>query len=80
MRRCFFDYLFDVSDDLGITFKTVNTNDFDIVPKKSYLKRKLTEKEEELKRFEAARNNSLKYYESVIVKINAEIDELKRKT
>lgn len=80
MRRYFFDYLFDVSDDLGVTFKTVNTNDFEIVPKKGYLKRKLTEKEEELKRIEAARANSSQYYEFAITRLKTEIEELKGKT
>lgn len=80
MRRYFFDYVFDVSDDLGIPFKTINTDDFDIVPKKDYLKRRVKDKEEELRRTESARNNTMRYYDSIMEGIRREIEELKGKT
>lgn len=60
--------------------KWVNTEEYDIVPKKEFVKRQVKEKEEELRRIEAARDNSLRYYESTIGRINKQIEELKRKT
>jgi hypothetical protein len=82
-----FDYLLEVNDDFGMvsttfprTLRTVNTDEFDIVPKKSYLKRRLAEKEDELRRMEAMKESTLRYYDNRIVGIKTEIETLKGQT
>ena len=82
-----FNYLLEVNDDFGMvsttfprTLRTVNTDEFDIVPKKSYLKRRLAEKEDELKRMEAMKESTLRYYDNRIMSIKTEIENLRGQT
>lgn len=77
--------MFGVDDDLGVShtwrgYELVNPNDFDIKPKKDYLKRKLAEREEDKRRIEGARNTMLQYYDSKILEIQTEIERLKKET
>jgi len=74
-----------VDDDMGIShtwrnFKVVNTDEFDIKPKKDYLKRRLAEKEDELRRLESMKESMLRSYDIRITEIKTEIEKLKRDT
>ena len=80
-----FNYLLDVHDDFGVShtwkgYQLVNPNDFDIKPKKDYLKRRIAEREEDKRRLESARNNTLQYYDNKILEVQTEIERLKRET
>ena len=54
-----FNFLMETDDDLGMgsrfprVYRTVNTEEYDIVPKKSYVKRLIADKEESIKQLEA---------------------------
>ena len=84
--KSIFNYLMEMDDDLGMgmkfprVYRTVNTEEYDIVPKKSCLKRRLAEKEDELRRTEAMKESSLRYYDSRIEGIKTEIDNLRGQT
>ena len=84
--KSIFNYLLDVHDDFGMSttfpkeYKVVNVNDFDIKPKKDYLKRRIADREEDKRRLESARNNTLQYYDNKILEVQTEIERLKRET
>lgn len=74
-----------VDDDMGIShtwrnFKVVNTDEFDIKPKKDYLKRRLAEKEDELRRLESMKESMLRSYDTRIIGIKEDIEGLKKET
>jgi hypothetical protein len=74
-----------VDDDMGIShtwrnFKVVNTDEYDIKPKKDYLKRRVAEKEDELRRLEGMKESMLRSYDSRIMEIKTDIERLKKET
>jgi hypothetical protein len=58
--------------------KTVNTDDYDIVPKKEKIERDLAAKEEEKKNLERIKEMELRRYDAQILNVNNEIEELKK--
>ena len=79
------NFLMGLDDDLGVShtwrgYQIVNPDDFDIKPKKDYLKRRIAEREEDKRRLESARNNTLQYYHNKILEVQTELERLKRET
>lgn len=69
----------DKLSELMDKFKTVNTDDYDIIPKKEKIERDLKAKEEEKKNLEKQKEMQVKYYDSKILAVDGEIAELKKK-
>ena len=59
--------------------KLVNTDDYDIIPKKSKIERDIKAKEEELARTEQRKENENQFYDSRIKSLQLEIDQLRQK-
>jgi hypothetical protein len=66
-----------ISSSYGI--HTFNSDEYDLVPKKSYWERKLKEKEEELSRLKQRKENDIRFYESREKSLQLEIEEMRRK-
>lgn len=73
----FFNGYFDAQTK-NSTFRTVNTDDFDVVPKASYIERQIAAKEEEKKNLERTREMTVKHYDEQIVAMEEEIKKLKK--
>lgn len=82
------DWIFGIADDdMGLprsgnwhTFKVVNTDDYEIRPKRDYLNRRIKEMEERVKELESTRDNTVRYYDGRIMEAKAEIERLKKET
>ena len=72
------DPLFDQSST-SRTLRLVNTDDYDLVPKKFKIEKDIKEKEEKLKALKSRRENDDKWYESQIKTIETEIGVLRTK-
>lgn len=59
-------------------FQTVNTDDYDIVPKKEKLERDLKAKEEEKRNLERQKEMQISYYDGKILDADNQIKELKK--
>ena len=60
-------------------FQTVNTDDFDIIPKKSKIEKDLAAAEERKRNAEKSKEMSVAAYDRQILAIDDEIKELKKK-
>ena len=60
-------------------FQTVNTDDFDIIPKKSKIEKDLAAAEERKRNAEKSKEMSVAAYDRQILAIDEEIKELKKK-
>ena len=69
----------DKLSELMDKFKTVNTDDFDIIPKKSKIEKDLAAAEERKRNAEKSKEMSVAAYDRQILAIDDEIKELKKK-
>lgn len=59
-------------------FKTVNTDEYDLVPKPSYIEKQIAAKEEEKKNIERTKEMAVLRYEAQISGLEDEIKKLKK--
>ena len=69
----------DKLSELMDKFKTVNTDDFDIIPKKSKIEKDLAAAEERKRNAEKSKEMSIAAYDRQILAIDDEIKELRKK-
>lgn len=69
----------DKLSELMDKFQTVNTDDFDIIPKKSKIEKDLAAAEERKRNAEKSKEMSVAAYDRQILAIDDEIKELKKK-
>ena len=87
-KRIFVSDFYDEFNDLLSTwswpvriqqFKTYNPEEFDLVPKKGIIEKKIKEKEEEIRRVESQKKIEMEGWDLRIKNLQTDIEELKKK-